>query len=334
MRIIIDGFGKSVAKRDNQIVIKENGKEKDYFLVEDLSQVVITGKGSITFDACRLLAQHDVDLIAINWKGYLDYRLTPPEKKNVNIKREQYLALSDKRSGVLAKGFIKAKIENQKATLGTLAKSRDNDKLLLEQRNKLSELLNKLDEIPNTKSDNIRNKIFGVEGQASVEYWAGIKQIIDDYWEFNNRSKRYAKDPVNSMLNYGYAILQGEIWRAIYLASLDPYCGFLHTDKYGRVSLVFDLIEEFRQQIVDKTVLSLINRKQFTLDDFQFKDDMIFLLENARKKLISSIYTKLSNKIKFNNKEIKYSDIVIYQSRLVGKYLEGKEKYNGFYLRW
>ncbi|MDR3290744.1 MAG: CRISPR-associated endonuclease Cas1, partial [Methanobrevibacter sp.] len=177
MRIIIDGFGKSVAKRDNQIVIKENGKEKDYFLVEDLSQVVITGKGSITFDACRLLAQHDVDLIAINWKGYLDYRLTPPEKKNVNIKREQYLALSDKRSGVLAKGFIKAKIENQKSTLGTLAKSRDNDKLLLEQRDKLSELLNKLDEIPNTKSDNIRSKIFGVEGQASVEYWAGIKYI-------------------------------------------------------------------------------------------------------------------------------------------------------------
>ena len=26
MKLVVDGFGKSVAKRDNQIVIKENGK--------------------------------------------------------------------------------------------------------------------------------------------------------------------------------------------------------------------------------------------------------------------------------------------------------------------
>jgi CRISPR-associated protein Cas1 len=334
MRIIIDGFGKSIAKRDNQIVIKEDGREKDYFLVKNLSQVVITGKGSITFDACRLLAQNDVDLIAINWKGYVDYRLSPPEKKNVNIKKEQYLALSDERSGILAKGFIKAKIENQKATLGTLAKSRDNNKFLLKQRDKLSGLLNKLDDIPDDRIDNVRGRIFGVEGQASVEYWSGIRYIVDDFWGFNGRSKRRAKDPINSMLNYGYAILQGEIWRAIYLASLDPYCGFLHSDRYGRVSLVFDLIEEFRQQIVDKIVLSLVNRKQFKLEDFQLKDGMMTILENPRRKLISLIYNKLSSKIKFNEKEFKYSDIIIHQSRLIGKYLQGKEKYTGFYLRW
>ena len=30
MRIIVDGYGKTVAKRDNQIVIKENGKEEEF----------------------------------------------------------------------------------------------------------------------------------------------------------------------------------------------------------------------------------------------------------------------------------------------------------------
>ena len=49
MKLIIDGFGKSVAKRDNQIVVKENGKEKDFFLAKDISQILLTGKGSITF---------------------------------------------------------------------------------------------------------------------------------------------------------------------------------------------------------------------------------------------------------------------------------------------
>ena len=36
MKLVVDGFGKSVAKRDNQIVIKENGKEVDYFRAEDV----------------------------------------------------------------------------------------------------------------------------------------------------------------------------------------------------------------------------------------------------------------------------------------------------------
>lgn len=253
MKLVVDGFGKSVAKRDNQIVIKENGKEVDYFRAEDVSQILLTGKGSITFDALTLLANHDIDCVSINWKGYVDYRLTPPEKKNVIVKKEQFFALADKRSGQIAKAFINAKIENQKAVLGTLAKSRSNDEFLTAQRDKLNYYLDKLDGLKKDTSDNLRSKILGFEGQASVEYWIGFQHVLDEKWGFNLRSGRGATDPVNSLLNYGYAVLQSEMWKSIYLAGLDPYCGFLHSDRYGRASLVFDLIEEFRQQIVDKT---------------------------------------------------------------------------------
>ena len=79
MRLIIDGFGKSVTKRDNQIVIRENGEELDYFLPKDLKQIIINGKGAITFDAIELLSDNDVDLIAIDWKGNIKYRLSSME---------------------------------------------------------------------------------------------------------------------------------------------------------------------------------------------------------------------------------------------------------------
>jgi CRISPR-associated protein Cas1 len=334
MRIVVDGFGKSIAKRDNQIVIKENGKEKDFFLVDELTQIIITGKGSITFDALRLLAKNGVDCVAINWKGTLDYRLSPPESKKVNVKKEQYSSLLDKRSGILAKSFIKAKIENQKATLGTLAKSRENNDFLISQRDKLSIFSSKIDSISNSPIDKIRGSIFGIEGQASIEYWAGFRSVLDSSWNFESRSGRYARDPVNSMLNYGYAILQGEIWRNLNLSSLDPYCGFLHSDKKGRTSLVFDLMEEFRQQIVDKTVLSILNKKQVKLIDFELKETQIFIGEKVRRLLVSKILEKLDTKIQFNRKNKKYSDIIIYQSRLITKFLENKEPYIGFYLRW
>jgi CRISPR-associated protein Cas1 len=280
-----------------------------------------------------LLAENDVDCIDIDWKGRLDYRLSPPEKKNVFIKKEQYYSLSDKRSGILAKAFIKAKIENQKAVLGTLAKSRENPTLIT-QRDKLKNFSLKIDEIHDKPINDIRGSIFGVEGQASIEYWKGFKSVIDEKFGFISRSGRGAQDPVNSMLNYGYAIIQADIWRTLHLAGLDPYCGFLHSDRKGRTSLVFDLMEEFRQQIVDKTVLSILNRKQVNVKDFELKNSNMIILDKARRLLIKTIQLKLSSKIDFNGKNVKYNDIILYQARLIGKFLENKEKYVGFYLRW
>lgn len=99
MRLVIDGFGKFVGKRDNQIVIKQNGHEIDYFLADDLTQIIITGKGSVGFDAMKLMALHEVDLIVLDWKGDIIYRLSPPELRNVTSRREQYKAYSDARGG-------------------------------------------------------------------------------------------------------------------------------------------------------------------------------------------------------------------------------------------
>ena len=42
---------------------------------------------------------------------------------------------------------------------------------------------------------------------------------------------------------------------------LDPYVGYLHTERPGRVSLALDLIEEFRAVYADRFVVSLINKK-------------------------------------------------------------------------
>ena len=334
MKLVIDGFGKSVAKRDNQIVIKENGKEKDFFLAKEVSQILLTGKGSITFDALTLLAEHDIDCVSIDWKGHVNYRLSAPDRKNAIVKKEQYFSLMDSRSGYLAKAFILAKIENQKAVLGTLAKSRDENEFLINQRDKLSDSLEKLSKIYVKASDNLRNKIMGIEGQASVEYWAGFADVLDEKWNFNGRSGRGAQDPVNSLLNYGYAVVESEIWKSIYLAGLDPYCGFLHSERYGRASLVFDLIEEFRQQIVDKTILSIVNMNQVDTDDFEDKGNIMLMNDKTRRLVIAKILDKLNSKVEFNGNKMSYSDIIMYQGRQMAKFLTHEDQYVGFYRRW
>lgn len=334
MKLVVDGYGKSIRKRDNQIVIKEDEKELDFFLAKDLEQILILGKGSITFDALELLAKNDVDCLSIDWRGDVKYRLASGENKNIQIRKEQYYSLMDKRSGFLAKAFIKSKIENQKATLGTLAKSRENNDFLKEQRDKLSELVAKLDKIRIMPSSEIQSKIFGVEGQASVEYWKAVKSIIPDDFNFSIRSGRYAQDPINAMLNYSYAILQSEIWKSLHLSGLDPYCGFLHSDRHGRPSLIFDLMEEFRQQLVDKTVLSLVNKNQITLDDFSINDRSVLIKNSGKQILIQNILNKLSNKINYGDKKIAYCDIIMGQSRKIVSFLIDNNPYVPFYLRW
>ena len=334
MRLIIDGFNKSIRKRNNQIVIKEDGEEVDYFLPKDLKQIIILGKGAITFDAIALLAQSDVDLIAIDWRGNIQYRLASKEHNNVQIRKQQYFALNDKRSGYLAKKFIESKIRNQKSTLYTLCKTQGGNKFIDHQREKLDKLLKALLEIELQPSHKIRNKIFGIEGFASQEYWRGFRALISEDYNFENRSGRGAKDSVNAMLNYSYAILSSEVLKALHISGLDPYAGFLHSDLYGRTSLVFDVMEEFRQQIVDKSVIRLINKGQIKEECFEIKDDFVFIDLPCRKLLIKTILNKLNNEFTFEGIKKSYSDFILMESQNIVDYLLYNKKYKTFYTRW
>lgn len=334
MRLIVDGFGKTISKRDNQIVIKENGKETDFFLAKDLSNIVITGKGHITFDAFHLLASNNVEVLCLDWRGHVNFRLVFPDSKNVIAKREQYAALNDYRSGIIAKKLINAKIRNQKAVLGTLAKSKEDSEFIRDQRDKVSQYLDKINNLPDVSIANIRSSLFGIEGMASVEYWKGFANVVDDSFNFTYRSGKNAQDGINSLLNYSYAVLTSEVYKDISIVGLDPYAGYLHTDKIGKASLVYDLMEVFRQQIADKSVLAMVNRKQIKPGDFILEDGYCRIKDKPRQELISTILTKLSQKIKYEDKKISYSDIIYKQTLNLRKFLVENKEFKEFYLRW
>lgn len=334
MRLIIDGFNKTINKRDNQIVIKEDGQEIDYFLPKDLKQIVILGKGAITFDAIAILAEANVDLIAVNWRGEIKYRLASKEHNNVQIRKQQYQSLNDSRSGYLAKKFIESKIKNQKSLLGALSRNRGGVNFLDFQKNKLDNLSKALAEIKNRPSDKIRSEIFGIEGMASQVYWQGIRYVIADDFNFTHRSGKGAQDLFNSMLNYSYAILASEVLKSLHMSGLDPYAGFLHADLYGRTSLVFDVMEEFRQQVVDRSLLRLLNLGQVDKDDFDVKDGFVYIGEECRKLLVKTVLDKLNGNVTFDGIQKTYSDFIEVESKNIVNFLMYQTPYKTFYIRW
>ena len=97
-----------------------------------------------------------------------------------------------------------------------------------------------------------RPALLNREGRAGAQYWAGVAALLDGKAAFAGREHRGTEDPVNAALNYGYGILQSQVWSAITLAGLEPFAGFIHVDRPGKPSLVLDLMEEFRQPVVDR----------------------------------------------------------------------------------
>lgn len=69
---------------------------------------------------------------------------------------------------------------------------------------------------------------------------------------------------------------------------------FLHFNRDNRTSLIYDLIEDFRQQIVD-TVINLINKKQTKVDDLDKRNNSIKL--NKKKSLQVKYWIKLTQQL-------------------------------------
>ena len=87
MKLVIDGYGKSIHKKDNQIIIHEKDQIIDSIRASEISDITVVGKGYMTFDALDLMAENNMKLIVINPRGRLTYTLESPDWRNVKLKK-------------------------------------------------------------------------------------------------------------------------------------------------------------------------------------------------------------------------------------------------------
>ena len=177
--------------------------------------------------------------------------------------------------------------------------------------------------------DDFRLKMFAVEGQASAKYWEVVKVLLKPKNIFDGRVRQGATDLVNSMLNYGYGILYSRVTQAIILARLNPCLSYLHKPEGNRPSLVFDLIEEFRQPVVDRAVFALIMKnKKLTVDNG-------FLDDHTRNLVVDKVISRLNSVDVFRNRQMRVTEIIQVQAYALAKFVEGKAKaYKPYRSKW
>jgi CRISP-associated protein Cas1 len=146
-----------------------------------------------------------------------------------------------------------------------------------------------------------------VEAKAAADYWRafadkGLREAkggnLPRTWlRFANRQKgagflgsKNASHPINAMLNYAYVVEAGRLAKALAARGMALQIGFLHSDKMGRNSLVWDAIEPLRP-IIDARVFRYIEGREFKRSDFVQTTASTYRLERD---IITDLLTKVS----------------------------------------
>jgi len=133
-------------------------------------------------------------------------------------------------------------------------------------------------------------------------------------------------DNINAMLSYLYSILTYEIQSALETVGLDSYVGFFHTDRPGRASLALDMIEELRSCMVDRFVITLINKKQITKDNFITKENRSVIMDDDGRKIILTAWQDRKREEithPFLKEKIMIGLIPYVQAQLLARYIRG-----------
>jgi CRISPR-associated protein Cas1 len=153
---------------------------------------------------------------------------------------------------------------------------------------------------------------------------------VPEAYRFTGRSRHPAQDEFNALRNYAYGVLSSLVEKAGICAGLDTYLGFLHTDNYGKQSLVFDLIEPFRSW-GDRATLLLFTGRRVPKDYFEAVPGGVALNQQGRVFFISHFHERLDKAVRYpvqgrpnQTSNIKQRDIIQHEAHALANRLRGK----------
>jgi CRISPR-associated protein Cas1 len=328
MELLLNEYGMFLGKRENRFVVRLNGKEQE-FSADTVTQIILQAPCSVSASAVRLASENTIDIVYLDSIGRPYARVYPCKLGGTTLtRRKQLEAGSTAKSVRLAKAFVQGKLTNQRRFLKALGKSRGG--LFATEANAIGSEARKIDDLDGTTVDSIRNVLLGLEGNAAAAYFSCLGRIVP----FKRRLRK-AGDDFNICLNYAYGVLYNEIEGACVLAGLDPYLGFLHTDRYGKPSMVLDLIEEFRSAIADRAIVTLLVQKRLSAADFEDGPTGRILSKQGRKKIVEALMTRLHTRITYRGKQISLKEAIREQARAIARYLlDQAPSYSPFVHTW
>lgn len=335
--LVVSEPGTFLGKNAGSVVIKRERRKTREVRFSDLDCITLPSHGvSLSSDLITHCARNGIPLLVSGATGNVNALLTAPRFPDGDVGLNQIRAIDRVTPAIeLAKEFIRGKISNQQNVIKSFGKyhSRTMPTLtnaIAEFDVKIKDLVKSLRSIvPDGDLSSQREKILGLEGTAARRYWELFSLMIPQEIEFPGRIRHGATDLVNSLLNYGYAVLSSRVELAILKSGLLPNVGFLHAAQPGKPVLAFDLIEEFRAAVVDRSVITILNRHE----PAELEDGGLLTID-ARKRLVDRVTDRLSTVIAFRGRELTIGEIIQFQANAIVRHLDGRKRYRAFVERW
>ncbi|MCS7053969.1 MAG: type I-C CRISPR-associated endonuclease Cas1c [Ignavibacterium sp.] len=317
----------------------EEGNWKKVFQapIHSIENIVCFGFKPLTPQLMAFCAENNVGISYMTPEGKFLARVYGAQKGNVLLRKSQYaIADNEYESLKIARNIIAAKVSNYRHILQRHQRNHpesSSDRLI-----QIIEILGK--RLRSIQNSNSLDELRGYEGECANHYFSVLSELITSQREdfmFDKRSKRPPLDPANALLSFLYAILTNDVRSALETVGLDPQVGFLHQVRSGRPSLALDIVEEFRAYLGDRIMLNLINLKQVSIKDFEFRESgEVRISDKARKELLVAYQKRKQEEIThpFLGEKMTIGLLPHIQSQLLARYIRGDiEEYPPFYLK-
>ena len=327
-QLFVSGFGLFIGKKSERVVVKQGKRVCAQVPLLRLQEIIVASRGvSFSSDLIEELCERGIRVACLTSSGKPFALITSPMlTATVETRRAQFAAYHDERGADLCRWIVAGKLHNQEKLLRYFAKSRETDRRssLEAAAASLRRLRKSALAVAGATPDEVRSSLMGLEGTGGRLYWKQIGNMLPDELGFEGRSHQGAADAVNAALNYGYGILTSHVWGAVMNAGLEPFAGFMHVDRSGKPSLVLDLVEEFRQPVVDRAILGWLNKGG------QLRFEKGLLDAASRENVASRVLLRLVAVEQHRGKQHQVRSIVQMQARLAASAVRGLQPYRSF----
>ncbi len=327
--LLLSGFGTSLRVSGHVLEVSSGiDGRRETFSPHQLpfDSVVVEGNsGTISFEAARFLAIHDIPVVFLRWDGSVLSTLLPRGPVAGELRLAQFASHNDpQRRPQIARAILEVKLSKSVELLRFLSRFYPCDPKPVEA------------EVNRGPSAGSIPDLMVWEGRTAVAYWAEFGKVVNRLWPEarfvtrKGKGKSWAQsatDPVNALLNFGYSLLEGRVRHAVNSVGLEPSVGWLHETAASKLPVVYDLQEPFRW-LVDLSVIETIAGRQLNRrGDFITTENYHTRLRPRAIGLLSERLSENFNRaVAFGGQRRTFDAILFETARKVARHLLGQSK--------
>jgi len=312
--------GATVRLVGGRIVVDKEERIIEELPALKLQQIVSFGKINLTPAVIAFCFEQGADVAFLSMHGKYRGRLQPEMHKSAALRQQQYALSIDKEfCRAVSANIVAGKLRNMAAMIRRQRRLREDGSRSVAELESL---------LPRILASTSIEPLYGYEGRASAVYLRAWRAALKDDWGFKTRRHHPPGDPVNALLSLGYTLLYNDVYAAINIVGLDPYLGLFHRLRHGHAALASDLMEEHRCVVIDRMVLTALNKRMITAGDFLFEGGGVVRLEReALKRFLQMYASQMMSEVIYppTGARTTYRQLIEWQVRHLARVVMGEQ---------